>query len=273
MIGGAWASCPPGCAAWWWQIFFAALGCALQHLSGGGFTGRMAETPPPRRRPRGNGNCIAACIRYKHDAPHGRRAVYWIAWINGLQTSDLRTTPSHPAPIRRGLDLVVAGAGAGPRGQFRLAACPGVPQGALPVSGMPWALGIGSSVAASVAAAASRGSNHFAFPSLADRIVQVSSPVRFLGASPLGAPTTSSPTTRRLPQPHRPIEFFANNFFDCRHRGSLAASTQVNRAPRVRHPPSIFSTYAPRLERVLLTRGDGVLHIKISGSLSNLFCW
>ena len=100
-----------------------------------------------------------------------------------------------------------------------------------------------------------------------------SGPVRFLGASPLGAPTTSSPTTRHLPQPHRPIEFFANNFFDCRHRGSLAASTQVNRAPRVRHPPSIFSTYAPRLERVLLTRGDGVLHIKISGSLPNLFCW
>jgi hypothetical protein len=51
--------------------------------------------------------------------------------------------------------------------------------------------------------------------------------------------------------PHRPIEFFANNFFDCRHRGSLAASTQVNHAPRVRQPPSIFSTYAPRLERVL----------------------
>jgi hypothetical protein len=72
---------------------------------------------------------------------------------------------------------------------------------------------------------------------------------------------------------HRPIEFFANNFFDCRHRGSLAASTQVNNAPRVRHPPSIFSTYAPRLERVLLTRGDGVLHIKISGSLSNHFFW
>jgi hypothetical protein len=34
----------------------------------------------------------------------------------------------------------VTGAGAGPRGQCRLAACPGVPQGALPVmhSGMPW---------------------------------------------------------------------------------------------------------------------------------------
>ena len=71
--------------------------------------------------------------------------------------------------------------------------------------------------------------------------VQVSSPVRFLGASPLGAPTTSGSTTRHLPQPHRPIEFFANNFFDCRHRGSLAASTQVNRAPRDLHPPSIFS--------------------------------
>jgi hypothetical protein len=34
--------------------------------------------------------------------------------------------------------LSVTGAGAGPRGQCRLAACPGVPQGALPVSGMPW---------------------------------------------------------------------------------------------------------------------------------------
>jgi hypothetical protein len=32
----------------------------------------------------------------------------------------------------------VTGAGAGPRGQCWLAACPGVPQGALPVSGMPW---------------------------------------------------------------------------------------------------------------------------------------
>jgi hypothetical protein len=31
----------------------------------------------------------------------------------------------------------VTGAGAGPRGQCRLAACPGVPQGALPVSGVP----------------------------------------------------------------------------------------------------------------------------------------
>jgi hypothetical protein len=71
------------------------------------------------------------------------------------------------------------------------------------------------------------------------------------------------PRTRHLPQPHRPIESLAYNFFDCRHRGSLAASTQVNHAPRVRQPPSIFSTYAPRLERVLLTRGDGVLHIKI----------
>jgi hypothetical protein len=48
----------------------------------------------------------------------------------------------------------VTGAGAGPRGQCRSAACPGAPQGALPVSGMPW-LGIGSSVAGSVAVATS----------------------------------------------------------------------------------------------------------------------
>ena len=96
-----------------------------------------------------------------------------------------------------------------------------------------------------------------------------SGPVRFLGASPLGAPTTSSPTTRHLPHPHRPIEFFANNFFDCRHRGSLAASTQVNHAPRVQQPPSIFSTYAPRLERVLLTRGEEGLHYEILGHIPN----
>jgi hypothetical protein len=39
------------------------------------------------------------------------------------------------------------------------------------------------------------------------------------------------PRTRTASPPsHRPIEFFAYNFFDCRHRGSLAASTstQVN---------------------------------------------
>jgi hypothetical protein len=55
---------------------------------------------------------------------------------------------------------VLTGAGGrclpvGPRGQCRLAACPGVPQGALPVSGMQHALGIGSSVAGSASLAAS----------------------------------------------------------------------------------------------------------------------
>jgi hypothetical protein len=171
----------------------------------------------------------------------------------------------------------MTGAGAGPRGQCRLATCPGVPQGALPVSDMPWGSDppwLRGRIRGRVAALLIPGSNHFAFPSLAAlHLVRctaqyASSARRHLARQrPLAKNTASTP-------PHRPIEFFANNFFDCRHRGSLAASTQVNNAPRVRHPPSIFSTYAPRLERVLLTRGDGVLHhIKISGSHSNLFCW
>jgi hypothetical protein len=45
------------------------------------------------------------------------------------------------------------------------------------------------------------GSNHFAFQSLAAVASgQVSGSVRFLGASPLGAPTTSASTARHLPQ-------------------------------------------------------------------------
>jgi hypothetical protein len=36
------------------------------------------------------------------------------------------------------------------------------------------------------------------------------------------------PKTRNPPQPHQPIEFFAHNSFDCRHRGSLAAITKTN---------------------------------------------
>jgi hypothetical protein len=117
-------------------------------------------------------------------------------------------------------------------------------------------LGIGSSVAGSASVAAS-----LALITLRSRplLLRIWSgfglsalPLRIAGwrASDLW------PRTRHLPQPHRPIECFAYNFFDCRHRGSLAASTQVNHAPHVRQPPSIFSTYAPRLERVLLTRGD-----------------
>jgi hypothetical protein len=81
--------------------------------------------------------------------------------------------------------------------------------------------------------------------------------------------------TRHLPQPRRPIEFFAYNFFDCRHRGSLAASAQVNHAPRVRHPPSIFSTYAPRLgERVLLINAAKEVFTSRSWVTSHKrFCW
>jgi hypothetical protein len=163
----------------------------------------------------------------------------------------------------------VTGAGAGPRGQCRLAACPavGCPRGHCRLAACP-----GDRIPRSRIL----GSNHFAFPSLA--AVRIGSGFR-PSALPLRVAGWRAndlwPRTRHLPQPHRPIEFFANNFFDCRHRGSLAASTQVNHAPRVRQPPSIFSTYAPRLERALLTcgDGDGVLHIKISGSHSNLFCW
>jgi hypothetical protein len=44
--------------------------------------------------------------------------------------------------------------------------------------------------------------------------------------------------------PHRPIELFAYNFFDCRHRGSLAASTQViHHAPRVRRSTSAVNLF------------------------------
>jgi hypothetical protein len=59
----------------------------------------------------------------------------------------------------------VTGAGAaGPRaGQCRLAACPGVPQGAMPVGGMPW----GSDPRSRIRIRSRiLGSNHFAFPSL-----------------------------------------------------------------------------------------------------------
>jgi hypothetical protein len=78
-------------------------------------------------------------------------------------------------------------------------------------------------------------------------------------------------TASTPPPPHRPIEFFANNFFDCRHRGSLAASTQVNHAPRVRRPPSIIFTYAPRFERASWTRGDEGLDVKTLGLFPNNF--
>jgi hypothetical protein len=46
------------------------------------------------------------------------------------QARCLRLSPSRPTAL--------TGAGAGSRGQCRLAACPAVPQGALPVSDMPW---------------------------------------------------------------------------------------------------------------------------------------
>ena len=143
------------------------------------------------------------------------------------------------------------------------------------IAGWRHALVIGSSVAGSVAVAAP-----LALITLRSRPLLLRIWSGFgLSALPLRVAAWrannlfTKNTASTPPPPHRPIEFFANNFFDCRHRGSLAASTQVKRAPRVRQPPSIFSTYAPRLERVLITRGDGVLHIKISGSLSNLFCW
>jgi hypothetical protein len=67
----------------------------------------------------------------------------------------------------------LTGAGAGPRGQCRLAACAGVPQGALPVRATCPG-GIGPPVAGSASAAASLAliTNHFAFvasPSLSLR--------------------------------------------------------------------------------------------------------
>jgi hypothetical protein len=59
------------------------------------------------------------------------------------------------------------------------------------------------------------GSNHFAFLSLAVRVGSGFEPtVRFLGASPLGAPTTSVSATASTP-PHRPIELFAYSYLDC----------------------------------------------------------
>jgi hypothetical protein len=54
-----------------------------------------------------------------------------------------------------GLRLYAPGAGAGPRGQCRLAACPEVPQAPGGNAGWRHALGIGSSVAGSASAAAS----------------------------------------------------------------------------------------------------------------------
>jgi hypothetical protein len=90
---------------------------------------------------------------------------------HALSALPLGSFDSTPARGGRG---GVTGAGAGPRGQCRFAACPGVPQGAMPVSGMRHALGIGASVAAAGSAAAaaslalitSRVSN-FPFPPLA----------------------------------------------------------------------------------------------------------
>jgi hypothetical protein len=76
------------------------------------------------------------------------------------------------------------------------------PQGTMPVSGMPWgapggnagwrhALGIGSSVAGSASVAPSWALIALFQPLAAVTSGQVMGPVRFLCASPLGAPTTS----------------------------------------------------------------------------------
>jgi hypothetical protein len=56
-----------------------------------------------------------------------------------LTSIDIHTLSALPlGSFHSKLGGEVTGAGAGPRGQCRLVACPGVPQGTLPVSGMPW---------------------------------------------------------------------------------------------------------------------------------------
>jgi hypothetical protein len=149
----------------------------------------------------------------------------------------------------------VTGAGACPRGRHcRLAACPG------------------DRILRSRVRIRSRipGSNHLAFQSLAavasgqvsgSRLMGSARSLSLVGASPaLGAPTTSAlciDCTASTP-PHRPIKFFAYNYFDCRHLGSpCCLYAHVSHAPRIRQQPSIFFTCAPRFERVSLTRGDG----------------
>jgi hypothetical protein len=118
----------------------------------------------------------------------------------------------------------VTGAGASPRGHCRLAACPGR---------------VGSSVAGSAAKSSALITLRSHQPLLCAS-VQVSSPVRFLGASPLGAPTTSVSATASTP-PHRPIKLFAYSYFGCRRRGSpclLPLRPSVT-PPRVRRTAAV----------------------------------
>jgi hypothetical protein len=99
---------------------------------------------------------------------------------------------------------LLTGAGAGPRGHCRLAACPGDRVLRSPIR-------IRSRIL---------GSNHFAPLSLVVHI----GPGFGLSALPRRVATWRTndlciDCTASTP-PHRPIEFFAYNYFDCRHRGS-----------------------------------------------------
>ena len=113
----------------------------------------------------------------------------------------------------------LTGAGAGPRGHCRLAACPG------------------DRILRSQIRIRSRilGSNHFAFPSLAAVASgQVSGSVRFLSASPFGAPTTSASTARHLPHLTGRSSSSRTTTSIVATAAPLAASTHVSHAPRVR---------------------------------------
>jgi hypothetical protein len=155
-----------------------------------------------------------------------------------------------------------------------LAACPGA-WGPQPLGTAPPVAG--SSAAAAAAAAASSAPITLRFSPLLPWPVQVLSPVRYLVVSSLGAPTTSVSATTSTIYPaccspaDRALRLQLLRLLPLRLALLPLRSALVSHAPRVRQPPSVVSICAPRLERVLITRGDGGPHIKTAGPFPNVF--
>jgi hypothetical protein len=78
--------------------------------------------------------------------------------------------------------------------------------------------------------------------------------VRFLGARRV-ANDLLTKNTASTP-PHRPIEFFAYNCFDCRHRGSLALAA---------------STPASQSRPARSTSGVNLFHLRTTAGLNAFF--
>jgi hypothetical protein len=115
------------------------------------------------------------------------------------------------------------------------------------------------------------GSNHFAFPSLAALRIWSG-----FGLSALPLRVAAWRANDLWPRTRHPLLPLTGRSSSSPTTSSIAATTapslplrkSISPAPHVRSTSAlIFSTYAPRLERVLLTRGEEGLHIKILGHI------